>query len=118
MKVRFRTGAATHSGPASCGGTREGAGEALIGEAAGQPLSREIGKSGVPTPLSYAEGNTKGGATRDPLEDSMRSKALSMRKSPSYRRSRQYPQPIANGGRPSRDGPRGTWNPCISANDT
>ena len=82
MKVRYRKGVATHPGPESCVGAREVVGEALTGEAAGQPLSREIGKSGVPTPLSYAEGNTKGGATREPLEDSTRSKTLSMRKSP------------------------------------
>jgi RNA-directed DNA polymerase len=96
MKVRYRKGVATHSGPESCGGIREGAGEALTGEAAGQPLSREIGKSGVPTPLSYAEGNTKGGATREPLEDSTRSKTLSMRKSPSYRNWEISPVPAAN----------------------
>ena len=42
MKVRYRKGLANHPGPESCGGAREGAAEALTGEAAGQPLSREI----------------------------------------------------------------------------
>jgi hypothetical protein len=43
MKVRCRKGVATHLGPESCGGIREDVFEALIGETAGQPLSREIG---------------------------------------------------------------------------
>jgi RNA-directed DNA polymerase len=85
MKVRYRKGVATHPAPESCGGAREGAGEALTGEAAGQPLSREIGNSGAPTPLPYAEGNTEDGAMRELSEGSTRSKTLSMRRSPSNR---------------------------------
>lgn len=42
MKVRYRKGVATHPDPESCGGVREGVFEALTGETAGQPLSREI----------------------------------------------------------------------------
>jgi hypothetical protein len=42
MKVRYREGIANHPGPESCGGAREGAAEALTGEAAGQSLSRVI----------------------------------------------------------------------------
>jgi hypothetical protein len=42
MKVRYRKGIANHPGPESCGGAREGAAEALTGEAAGQSLSRVI----------------------------------------------------------------------------
>ena len=42
MKVRYRKGIANHPDPESCGGAREGATEALTGEAAGQPLSRVI----------------------------------------------------------------------------
>ncbi len=34
-------GVATHTGPESCAVVREGGGEALTGERAGQPLSRE-----------------------------------------------------------------------------
>ena len=41
MKVRYRKGVATHLGPESCGGVREDDFEALTGETAGQPLSRE-----------------------------------------------------------------------------
>jgi len=38
-----------HSSPESCRGDRKGAFEALTGEDVGEPLSREIGKSGLPT---------------------------------------------------------------------
>ncbi len=96
MKVRYRKGVATHPGPESCAGAREDAGEALTGEAAGQPLSRDIGNSGAPTPLSYAEGNTEDGATREPPEGSTRSKTLSMRRSPSYRNWEISPASVAN----------------------
>ena len=81
MKVRCRKGVANHPGPESCGGVREGAVEALTGESAGQPLSREIKQSGAPTLLSEAEGHTDEGATREPLAGPTRSKTLSMRRS-------------------------------------
>lgn len=85
MKVRYRKGVASHPGPESCADGREAVREALTGEPAGQPLSREIGKSGAPTLLSYAEGNTVEGVIREPSSGSTRSKTLSMRGSPSYR---------------------------------
>jgi RNA-directed DNA polymerase len=85
MKVRYRKGIANHPDPESCGGVREGAIEALTGESAGQPLSREIKQSGTPTLLSEAEGNTDEGATRKPSEGPTRSKTLSMRRSSLYR---------------------------------
>jgi RNA-directed DNA polymerase len=85
MKVRYRKGVATRPGPESCVNAREGADEALTGEPTGQPLSREIGKSGAPTQLSYAEGNTEGGVMREPSPGSTRSKTLSMWGSPSHR---------------------------------
>ncbi len=84
MKVRYRKGVAIHSGPESCGGDREVVDEALTGGAAGQPLSREIGISGTPTLLSYAEGETEDGAYREPSEGPTRSKTLRMRRNPSH----------------------------------
>lgn len=42
MKVPYGEGLATHTGPESCAGYREGPGEALTGERAGRVLSREI----------------------------------------------------------------------------
>jgi hypothetical protein len=41
MKESYGEGVATHTGPESCGGAREGVGEALTGEDAGQVWSRE-----------------------------------------------------------------------------
>lgn len=64
MKVRHRKGVAIHPDPESCGVIREDVIEALTGESAGQPLSREIRSSGAPTLLSEAEGNTDEGAMR------------------------------------------------------
>ena len=49
MQVRCTEGLANHSDPESCAGIREGVGEALTGESAGQPLSCERLKSRVPT---------------------------------------------------------------------
>jgi RNA-directed DNA polymerase len=43
MKESHGEGVATHTGPESCVGTREGADEALTGEDASRVLSREIG---------------------------------------------------------------------------
>ena len=65
MQVRHREGIANHPGPESCGGAREGVVEALTGESAGQPLSREIRQSGAPTLLSEAEGHIGEGGTRE-----------------------------------------------------
>ena len=41
MKVRHDEGVANHIGPEPCVGTREGVGEASVGERIGQPWSRE-----------------------------------------------------------------------------
>src|SRR5260370_24020706 len=42
MKVSCGEGIGTHTGPESCGATREGGVEGLTGERAGRVLSREI----------------------------------------------------------------------------
>ena len=57
MKESYGEGLASHTGPESCAGLREAAGEALTGVHADQPLSSEIKSSGTPTQLSNAEGN-------------------------------------------------------------
>ncbi len=85
MKVRHREGVAIRPDPESCGGAREGVVEALTGESAGQPLSREIKQSGAPTLLSEAEGHTDEGATRESSAGPTRSKTLSMRRSSLHR---------------------------------
>ena len=61
MKVPYDEGLASHIGPESCAGDREGAGEALTGESAGRALSRESEFNfRVPTVSPNAEGNTGG----------------------------------------------------------
>jgi hypothetical protein len=65
MKESYGKGLATHAGPESCGGAREGAAEALTGVRAGRVLSRErtflqgadaVRRSGRPHRLSrYCE---------------------------------------------------------------
>jgi hypothetical protein len=49
VQVRCTEGLANHSDPESCAGIREGVSEALTGERAGQPLSRERLSSRMPT---------------------------------------------------------------------
>jgi len=44
--------------PESCGGTRKDVAEALTGEDAGEPLSRENFQFGLSTQSDYAEGET------------------------------------------------------------
>ena len=60
MQVSCSEGVANHTGPESCGGAREGAGEALTGERIGQPLSRESGFIPGADAVLLAEGNTNG----------------------------------------------------------
>ena len=67
MKEPYGEGVARRTGPESCVGRREAAGEALTGVHADRVLSCEIKPLGVPTPFAYAEGNTGSGATREPL---------------------------------------------------
>ena len=69
---------ANHSDPESCAMHREVHGEALTGETTGQPLSREISESGMPTLCVKAEGNTEHGANRKPCTDPSRSETLRM----------------------------------------
>jgi hypothetical protein len=63
VRVHREEGIASHLGPEPCGGTREGDGEASVGEGIGQPLSRE--RSSVPGADAFqiAEGNTDGRAS-------------------------------------------------------
>src|SRR5579863_1307711 len=61
MKVQHGKDLASHSGPESCGGAREGAAEALTGETGRSAIEPRNPKSGTPTPLSDAEGETNQG---------------------------------------------------------
>src|SRR5262245_5248407 len=61
VQVHYDEGVASHIGPESCAGIREGAGEASIGEHTGQPLSRERMIPRAPT-LSTERKATRAGA--------------------------------------------------------
>ena len=78
MKELYREGVATHPDPESCVCNRKVVGEALTGGSAGQPLSCEIQKSGVPTLLSEAEGNIFESVKSEFLKDPAQSETLSM----------------------------------------
>jgi RNA-directed DNA polymerase len=64
MEEPYIEGVATHGGPESCVGVREGL------------LSREIKEFGVPTPSKQAEGNIAGGVMRESPGDPARSENL------------------------------------------
>lgn len=96
-------GPASHPDPESCVDGRKAGGEALTGAHAGQPSSCEIMQSGVPTPLSEAEGHTEIGATGKPITDPAQSKTLRMRGN-SLHGNREIPTlPVAGAtGRPEK----------------
>jgi RNA-directed DNA polymerase len=79
MQESHGKGPASHPDPESCASDRKVAGEALTGAHAGQPLSCEIRWSGVPTPLSEAEGHTAAHVPGEPAADPAQSKTLRTR---------------------------------------
>src|SRR6516225_9664092 len=104
MEESHGKGPASHPDPESCADGRKAGGEALTGAHAGQPSSCAIIPSGVPTPLSEAEGHTEIGATGEPISDPAQSKTLRMRGN-SLHGNREIPTlPVADGatGRPEK----------------
>ena len=63
MQVHYGEGVANHTDPESCAAYREVCGEALTGERAGQPLSREIFLIQDADAFTFAEGKTNGCVT-------------------------------------------------------
>lgn len=61
MQVHYGEGVAIHTDPESCAVYREVCSEALTGERAGQPLSRETILIQDADAVAYAEGKTVGG---------------------------------------------------------
>jgi len=118
MKVRHRKGVAIHPDPESCGGSREDVIEALTGESAGQPLSREIRSSGAPTLLSQAEGNTDGSAMREFPAGPARSKTLRTHRSSLHRNWEISPAPVeSEPGSAGRSGKAKGRTPDIHAGE-
>jgi hypothetical protein len=60
VQVSHSEGPANHTGPESCVGICEDAGEALTGERIGQPLSRESLKISGADVVAFTEGNMDG----------------------------------------------------------
>src|SRR5215831_16068063 len=99
MQESYGEGPASRPDPESCGSSRKASAEALTGAHAGQPWSGEIRSSGVPTPLSEAEGHTGGGASGEPSPDPTQSKTLRMRGNSSHG-NREIPvSSLADGSR-------------------
>lgn len=101
MKESYREGPASHPDPESCAGDRKVTGEALTGAHTGQPSSCEIHYSGVPTPWTYAEGNTINGDSGESLADPAQSKTLSMCGNSSHG-NREIPTTLAADGATGR----------------
>ena len=98
MKESYRKGPASHPDPESCVRRGDATGEALTGARTGQVLSCEITRSGTPTPLSEAEGNTGQDAHGESCPGPAQSKTLRMCRNSSHgnRESPQATEP--NGG--------------------
>ena len=85
-------GLASHDGPESCAGVREGAGEALTGVRAGGAIEPRNQGFGVPTLFRQAEGDIGGGVIRESSRNPARSENLCMRGT-SRRENREVPWP-------------------------
>src|SRR6267143_4677177 len=78
MRELYIEGAATHDGPESCVGVREGEGEALTGVRVGRAIEPRNNHNRGADAVHGAEGHTGGSASRELLPDPARSKNLSM----------------------------------------
>jgi RNA-directed DNA polymerase len=110
MKESHGKGPASHPDPESCVDGRKAGGEALTGAHSGQPSSCEIRSSGVPTPLSEAEGHTEGGVIGEPPSDPAQSKTLSTRGN-SLSGNREVPMSSLVDGSGDRSGKGFALNP-------
>lgn len=61
LRWLYIEGVAIRGGPESCGGVREGVGEALTGDGAGWAIEPRNFWFGVPTSFYWAEGEIAGG---------------------------------------------------------
>jgi len=76
MKVQHGKDLASHSGPESCGGAREGVAEALTGDTGGSAIEPRNPDFGTPTQLSDAEGNMDQGDNSETWVSPARSETL------------------------------------------
>ena len=90
MEELYVEGVATHGGPESCVGAREGAGEALTGARAGRAIEPRNQQFGVPT-LSQRRKATRQRRYRESLADPARSENQGMYGT-SMRENREIPR--------------------------
>jgi hypothetical protein len=79
MRELYVEGVATHDGPESCVGVREGEGEALTGVRVGRAIEPRNNHNRGADAVHGAEGHIGGSASRELLPDPARSENLSMR---------------------------------------
>ncbi|MGA2330033.1 MAG: reverse transcriptase domain-containing protein, partial [Bryobacteraceae bacterium] len=115
MEVRCGEEVANRSDPESCGGAREGAAEALIGETDRPGIEPRNHESGMPTLLSDAEGNTEQGVNRKSCNGPARSETLSMPGSLLHRSWEVSSVPVSQGA--GRAGKAFRRNPAIHADE-
>jgi len=92
MEELYAEGLATHGGPESCVDVPRGRGEALTGVRAGQAIEPRNRNDRGADAVQEAEGNTTGGAMREPLAGPARSENQGMRGT-SMRENRESPCP-------------------------
>jgi hypothetical protein len=64
MRELYTEGVAIHGGPESCGGAREGVGEALIGVRVGWAMEPRNQRFGVPTPYTRRKATSTAAVAR------------------------------------------------------
>ena len=104
MEELYVEGLATHGGPESCVDDPQGRGEALTGARAGRAIEpRNLNDRGADA-VQEAEGNTTGGAMREPLAGPARSENHGTCGT-SVRENRESPRPpVLPGQRAGRSG--------------
>jgi RNA-directed DNA polymerase len=106
MEESDTEGLATHGGPESCAGVREGVGEALTGVRAGSAIEPRNQGSGVPTPLSEAEGNTVGSVSASSRRAPRGRRTGACTEPPCARTGRSDARPAWKVGRAAQGRPR------------
>ena len=99
MQVRRDEGVAIRIGPEPCVGTREGVGEASVGECIGQPLSHERDFVPDADAVSLAEGETDGRVFASACFDPAWSETLACAEAPCAGTGRSPDWPYAPGVR-------------------
>jgi hypothetical protein len=104
MKESNIEGIANHGGPESCVDFRKDAGEALTGVRAGWAIEPRNQGSGVPTPLSEAEGNIAGSVTASWQRTPRGRRTCACTESPCARTGRSDGRPLHKDGAAGRGG--------------